>query len=81
MGFPKEFTFSNEADFIKTFLQPLLQRLGFLSVIPYHGTREYGKDLVVGEIDQFNEPRYHGIQAKYFPSISLRASKNSHCRA
>jgi hypothetical protein len=71
MPLPKEFNFSSEAEFITAFLQPLLQRLGFLTVIPYHGTREYGKDVIVGEIDQFGHPRYHGIQAKYLPSISL----------
>lgn len=62
--------FSNEADLVQNFLVPLLGRLGFTIVVPYHGKQEFGKDLVIGEIDRFNHVRYHGVQAKHVESIS-----------
>ncbi|MBC7834934.1 MAG: hypothetical protein H7Y88_07515 [Phycisphaerales bacterium] len=72
MAIPAELQqYNDEATFIKNFLCPLLGRLGFSIIIPYHGAREFGRDLVVCEIDRFNHWRYHGIQAKYEPSISL----------
>ncbi len=63
-------TYGNEAEFRGKFLVPLLRRLGFLIVVEYHGTREFGKDLVFGEIDRFHEVVYHALQAKYVASVS-----------
>ena len=76
MPIPVEFTFNKnkEAGFISDVLIPLLHRLGFSVVVNYHGTREFGKDLVFGEIDRFGHIRYHGLQAKYVDSIGLRDS-------
>ncbi len=47
--------FQNEADFTSRFLVPLLRRLGYSIMAEYHGTREFGKDLIFGEIDRFGE--------------------------
>lgn len=62
--------FTNEEGFIQGFLIPLLYRLGFTIVVNYHGRREFGKDLIFGEIDRFSHVRYYGLQAKFVPSIS-----------
>lgn len=75
MPIEKEFKFQNEADFTSHFLVPLLRRLGFSVVVDYHGVREFGKDLVFGEIDRFGEVAYHGLQAKYVDSISQSESE------
>ena len=72
MSFPSSFHYENEADFIRRLIVPVLQRLGFDAVTNYHGTREYGKDLVFGETDRFGHHIYHGLQAKYVPSISQK---------
>jgi len=71
MAFPPQFQYANEEAFIQGFLIPLLQRLGFSLVFNYHGSSEFGKDLIFGEIDRFGHVRYHGLQAKYEASISL----------
>jgi hypothetical protein len=71
MAFPPEFQYANEGDFIQRLLIPLLQRLGYSLVVNYHGTLEYGKDLLFAEVDRFGHVRYHGLQAKYESSISL----------
>ena len=72
MPIPKEFKsqYQDEADFITNFLVPLLRRLGFSIVAEYHGGKEFGKDIVFGEIDRFGQVTYHGLQAKYVDSIS-----------
>ena len=72
MSFPSSFHYENEADFIRRLIVPVLQRLGFDAVTNYHGTREHGKDLVFGETDRFGHHIYHGLQAKYVPSISQK---------
>ena len=73
MAFPKELdSYSNEDNFIQRFLIPLLKRLGF-SVFNYHGTREYGRDLIFAEMDRFGHVRYHGLQAKYKGSLGQAA--------
>ena len=64
MAIPGEFTYADEAGFITRFVLPLLQRLGYSLVVNYHGTREFGKDLVFGEIDRFGHVVYHGMQVK-----------------
>lgn len=71
MVFPAEFRYSNEEDFVQRLLIPLLQRLGFSLVVNYHGSSEFGKDLIFAEVDRFGHVRYHGLQAKYESSISL----------
>ena len=73
MAFPKEFKYESEDDFVQKLLIPLLHRLGFSLVVNYHGSAELGKDLVFADIDRFGHIRYHGLQAKYVPSISLNA--------
>lgn len=70
MAIPPELQrFANEAALIHELLTPLLVRLGFGVVVDYHGRREFGKDLVIAEIDRFNHVRYHGLQAKHVDSI------------
>jgi hypothetical protein len=76
MAFPAEFEQyreqrKSEENFIQRFLKPLLVRLGYYSVRDYHGTREFGKDLVYAEIDRFAEVAYHGLQAKFEESVGL----------
>lgn len=71
MAIPDELKYDNEDDFVQKFIIPLLHRLGFALVVNYHGRAEYGKDLVFAEVDRFGHVRYHGLQAKYVPSISL----------
>ncbi len=74
MAFPAEFSYANEDDFIQRFLIPLLNRLGFITVVNYHGVQEYGRDLIFAEIDRFGHLRYHGLQAKYQSSIGKSGS-------
>ena len=73
MPIPTELAFSDEDEFSQQFLIPLLRRLGFSVVANYHGHAEFGKDLVFAEIDRFGHVRYHAVQSKYLPSISLNA--------
>jgi len=75
MAFPADLaTFDSEEAFTDQFLIPLLQRLGFSVVVNFHGTTEFGKDVIFGEIDRFGHVTYHGMQAKYVASTSLSAS-------
>jgi len=69
----KLISFGSEISFTDQFLIPLLNSLGFTIVINYHGKREFGKDLVFGEIDRFSHIRYHALQSKYLPSIGKKA--------
>lgn len=71
MAIPVDFNYQSEDAFIQGFLIPLLQRLGFSLVVNYHGTAEFGKDLIFAEIDRFGHVRYHALQAKFKRSISL----------
>lgn len=74
MPIPEELTrFHNEEDFTKRLLVPLFLRLGFAIVANYHGRREFGKDLLIGEIDRFSHVRFHGVQAKFESSIGKEA--------
>jgi hypothetical protein len=66
--------FGDEAEFRDRFVIPLLYRLGFAMVVNYHGTREFGRDIIFGEFDRFNHPVYYGLQAKYLPSIGQSES-------
>jgi len=74
MAIPVELSFSSEQSFRDSFLMPLLQRLGFSIVVNYHGSREFGRDIVFGELDRFGHVIYFAMQAKYEPSISQAAS-------
>jgi hypothetical protein len=79
MAIPSEFSYASEDQFIQDFLIPLLQRLGFSLVVNYHGQSELGKDLIFAELDRFGHVRYHGLQAKYEPSISLNEIEGLIC--
>ena len=72
---PEFRAYQNEANFTSRFLVPLLRRLGYSIVAEYHGQREFGKDLVFGEIDRFGEVVYHGLQAKFQDSIGQADSE------
>jgi len=75
MPMPDELSgFDDEKGFVQRFLIPLLRRLGFSIVINYHGRREFGKDIIFGEIDRFSHVRYHGLQAKYTSSVGKAAA-------
>lgn len=67
-GQEKEFQFRDK------FMMPLLVRLGFGIVVNYHGQREFGKDVIFGDIDRFGHVIYFGMQLKYNPSISISDS-------
>lgn len=70
MTFPNEFkSYANEADFTERFLDPLLRRMGYSMVVNYHGSQEFGKDLVFAEVNRFGHVVYHGLQAKFESSI------------
>ncbi len=71
MAFPIEFNYESERDFTQKFVIALVSRLGYAIVINYHGTTEFGKDLIMGEIDKFAHVRYHGLQVKYKPTLGL----------
>lgn len=75
MPIPREFTsqYETETDFVRGFLQPFLRKLGFAVVVEYHGTDEFGKDLVFAEVDRFGHVRYHAMQARFESSISQRS--------
>jgi hypothetical protein len=75
MPIPAELTaYRDEDDFVQRFLIPLFRRLGFEIVANYHGKREFGKDLLVGEVDRFSHVRFHGIQAKFEPSVGKESA-------
>lgn len=42
---------SKEDILVQKFLIPLLTRLGFIAIVNYHGRREFGRDIIFGEID------------------------------
>jgi hypothetical protein len=63
-----------EFQFRDIFIMPLLSRLGFSIVVNYHGQREFGRDVIFGEIDRFGHVVYHAMQIKYEPSIALTDS-------
>jgi hypothetical protein len=67
-GDKKEFQFRDQ------FVMPLLAHLGFSVVLNYHGRREFGRDVIFGEVDRFGHFVYYGMQIKYEPSIGLKSS-------
>jgi len=72
MALPAEFQrFPNEESFRENFLIPMLHRLGFSVVVNNHGSREFGRDIIFGEIDNFGHFCIYGLQAKFEDSIGL----------
>jgi hypothetical protein len=67
-GSNKEFQFRDQ------FVMPLLVRLGFAVVVNYHGRREFGRDVIFGEVDRFGHFIYYGMQLKYESSVGLKDS-------
>jgi hypothetical protein len=54
MTIPAELSnFRDETDLQRRFIVPLLHQLGFSVVLNYHGSREFGRDLIFGEIDRW----------------------------
>lgn len=54
----------SEARLRQEVLVPLLGRMGYRAVCEYHGTREYGKDIVCFDIDRLRHRRYLAVVAK-----------------
>ena len=75
MPIVNSFTYADEAEFLDQLILPTLERLGFSLIARYHGTREFGKDVVFAELDRFGHVRYHALQAKYLPSIGLSEAR------
>ena len=74
MAIPAQLSYqgpSKEFQFRDQFVMPLLVRLGFGVVANNHGQREFGRDIVFGDIDRFGHVVYYGMQVKYESSISL----------
>ena len=76
MPIPDELAFDNEDEFNQRFVIPFLHKLGFSVVANYHGASEFGKDLVFAEFDRFGHVRFHAVQTKYSPSISINAMQD-----
>lgn len=76
MPIANSLNYANEAEFLDQFILPTLERLGFSLIARYHGTREFGKDVVFAELDRFGQVRYHALQAKYLPSIGLSDARS-----
>ena len=77
MAIPAELAYDGpqkEFQFRDSFIMPLLVRLGFGIVVNYHGTREFGRDVIFGDLDRFGHVVYYGMQIKYEPSVSLSGS-------
>jgi hypothetical protein len=77
MAIPAQLTYTGdnkEFQFRDSFVMPLLLRLGFGVVVNYHGNREFGRDVIFGDIDRFGHVVYYGMQIKYESSISLSDS-------
>lgn len=75
MAIPPELTaFQDEAAFRDRFIIPLLYRLGFSVVVEYHGQREFGRDIIFGEIDRLGHVLYYALQVKYLPVINQSES-------
>lgn len=71
---PELTTFQDEGTFRSQFIVPLLYRLGFSVVVGYHGQREFGRDLIFGEIDRLGHVLYYALQVKYLPVINQNDS-------
>jgi hypothetical protein len=67
---PPEFDFADEKDFTLRYVMPVLQSTGF-SVVYYHGNSEFGRDIILAEVDRLGHLNYHGVQVKFEPTIGL----------
>ena len=67
-------SYRDEAHFREGFLHRLLRKLGYAIVIEYHGTDEFGKDIVFAELDRFGNVRYHALQARFTTGIGLKGA-------
>ena len=77
MAIPPQLTYDGqdkEFQFRDKFVMPLLVQLGFGIVVNHHGHREFGRDVIFGDLDRFGHVVYYGMQLKYESSISLSAS-------
>ncbi len=77
MAIPAQLTYqgtNKEFQFRDLFVMPLLVRHGFGVVANNHGQREFGRDVVFGDVDRFGHVVYYGMQIKYESSISLSDS-------
>ncbi|QDV74164.1 restriction endonuclease [Botrimarina mediterranea] len=73
MAIQDELQYGSEADFTTKYVMPLLRRRGYAVVAYYHGSDEFGKDVVFGEIDKLGHVRYCAAQIKAVSSIGLSA--------
>ena len=64
MAIPTEFDYANEDDFNQRYVIPLIHKLGYSVVANYHGSTEFGKDLIFAEIDRFGHVCFHAVQTK-----------------
>lgn len=55
----------SESDFRGDVLVPLFKGMGFSDVTEYHGTLEFGKDIVFSEQDRFGERIYYAVVVKH----------------
>lgn len=60
----------DEDDFARDFVVPLLRRLGFSIVVDFHGSREFGRNLIFGDVDRFGHVVFHGLQVGFTASVS-----------
>jgi hypothetical protein len=77
MAIPAQLTYqgaNKEFQFRDQFVMPLLVRLGFGVVANNHGQREFGRDVIFGDVDRLGHVVYYGMQIKYESSISLSDS-------
>ncbi len=78
MAIPPDFNYANEDSFIQGFLIPLLQKLGFLLVVNYHGTAEFGKDLIIAEVDRFGHV-VSGLSFYFITPFKLYPGQHKEC--
>lgn len=55
---------TDEEEFKKNQVIPLLKKLGFMEVRDNHGVREFGKDILFSKYDEFGLKRYYAAQIK-----------------
>lgn len=65
--------FTDESDFRKRFVRPLLTRLGFIAVAELHGAQEFGKDFVFSELTPFGFLRHYAAVVKHDRTINQTA--------
>ena len=54
----------SEASFTQGTFIPLLKKLGFEDVVYYHGSREFGRDVIFSRQTEFGIPEYWAAQVK-----------------